>query len=147
MKYDNIVEDLKNRIYHPLYFLSGEEPYFIDKISKIIENTVLAESEKDFNEVKRLQVKWDNIPVSNINELEYINGKIFANIWMTDYIAIICPKTGAITNILDLQDLNKDQKSGREDVLNGIAYDMAGDRLFVTGKRWPFIYEIAIIPR
>ncbi len=51
MKYDNIVEDLKNRIYHPLYFLSGEEPYFIDKISKIIENTVLAESEKDFNQV------------------------------------------------------------------------------------------------
>jgi len=100
-----------------------------------------------FNEIKRLQVKLDNAPVNNINELEYINGKIFANIWMKDYIAVICPGTGTITNIIDLQGLYKEQKNSGEDVLNGIAYDIVNDRLFVTGKLWPFIYEIEIIPQ
>ena len=85
-------------------------------------------------------------PVDQLNELEYIDGEIYANLYQTDRIARIAPKTGKILGWIDLTGLlsTKDRK-GTEDVLNGIAYDEAGKRLFVTGKLWPKLFEIEIV--
>jgi glutaminyl-peptide cyclotransferase len=98
-------------------------------------------------EISRLQVLDGGTPVVHINELEYVKGEIFANVWQTDRIARISPKTGLVTGWIDLKGLlsAKDQAQG-VDVLNGIAYDAAGDRLFVTGKLWPKVFEIRIAP-
>ncbi len=85
--------------------------------------------------------------VSRLNELEYINGKIYANIWKTDKIAIIDPEDGVVTCYLDLSGLSSSMKSENEPgVLNGIMYDPEGDRLFVTGKLWPSLFEIKTVP-
>lgn len=85
-------------------------------------------------------------PITQLNELEYIDGEIYANIYQTDRIARIEPKTGKILGWIDLSGLlpAKD-RTGDEDVLNGIAYDEAGKRLFVTGKMWPKLFEIEIV--
>jgi glutamine cyclotransferase len=85
-------------------------------------------------------------PVPNINELEYINGYIYANQWETAYILKIDPVTGKVVGRLNLETLQKEASSLRPgaDVLNGIAYDSATNKILVTGKRWPFIYEIKI---
>ena len=85
-------------------------------------------------------------PVDKLNELEYIDGEIYANIWQTDRIVKIDPKSGKILGWIDLTGLLKTKdRSGEEDVLNGIAYDEAGKRLFVTGKMWPKLFEIEIV--
>ncbi len=99
-----------------------------------------------FTEVRRVQVHVQGSPVRLLNELEYINGQIYANIWGTDYIAIISPHSGEVTGWINLKGLM--EETGRErpdDVLNGIAYDQVGDRLFVTGKRWPRLFEIELV--
>jgi glutamine cyclotransferase len=85
-------------------------------------------------------------PIDQLNELEYIDGEIYANVYQTDRIARIEPKTGNILGWIDLTGLlaPKD-RTGEEDVLNGIAYDEAGKRLFVTGKMWPKLFEIKIV--
>lgn len=100
-----------------------------------------------FIPVRRLSVQSNHHPVSYLNELEFINGRIFANVWTTNRIAIIDPTTGQVTAWLDLTGLldPKTHPSHTVDVLNGIAYDEGGDRLFVTGKLWPYIFEIEII--
>ena len=86
-------------------------------------------------------------PVDQLNELEYIAGEIYANIWQTDRIARIDPKTGKILGWIDLSGLLKTkERTGEEDVLNGIAYDEVGKRLFVTGKMWPKLFEIELVP-
>ncbi|NLW55741.1 MAG: glutaminyl-peptide cyclotransferase [Firmicutes bacterium] len=97
--------------------------------------------------VKRILVTSHNRPVANLNELEYIKGQIFANIWQTDQIAIIDPDSGQVTGWLDLTGLLDPQtnKGQTVDVLNGIAYDPDGDRIFVTGKFWPRLFEIQVI--
>lgn len=85
-------------------------------------------------------------PVDKLNELEYIDGEIYANIWQTDRIVRIDPKSGKILGWIDLTGLLKTKdRSGEEDVLNGIAYDEVGKRLFVTGKMWPKLFEIEIV--
>ena len=81
-----------------------------------------------------------------LNELEYINGEIYANIWRSDMIARIDPTSGEVLGWIDLAGLLGDDATGSEDVLNGIAYDSEGDRLFVTGKLWPKLYEIVLVP-
>ncbi len=81
--------------------------------------------------------------VVRLNELEYVNGEIFANIWFTDRIARINPQTGAVNGWIDLAGLLSPQDSSA-DVLNGIAYDAATNRLFVTGKLWPKLFEIRL---
>jgi glutamine cyclotransferase len=90
----------------------------------------------------------DNIgPVTELNELEYIKGKVYANIWLQEKIAIINPQTGQVEGWIDLsgiQDVAASQDPNN--VLNGIAYDAKGDRLFVTGKRWSQLFEIKLIP-
>ncbi|MFW6308826.1 MAG: glutaminyl-peptide cyclotransferase [bacterium] len=96
---------------------------------------------------KEITVTLDNEPVNNINELEYIKGKIFANIWQEDHLIIIEPRTGKVTGIVDLADIiNPENYNHNLNVLNGIAYDEENDRLFVTGKLWPLIFEIDIKP-
>ena len=80
-----------------------------------------------------------------LNELEFIKGEVFANVWLTDRIAIISPETGRVNAWVDLKGLRGPaEKSGGDDVLNGIAYDEKGDRLFVTGKNWSRLYEIRV---
>jgi glutaminyl-peptide cyclotransferase len=95
-----------------------------------------------------IQVKDKGIPVVNINELEYVNGRIYANIWMTDKIAIINPADGNVESWIDLTGLLPPSANPvAVDVLNGIAYDPAGKRLFVTGKLWPLLFEIELVPK
>ncbi len=98
-----------------------------------------------FEEVKRISVSDQNEPVENLNELEYINGEIFANVWMSDRIARISPQTGQVVGWIDLSGLRNPSLATNQDaVLNGIAYDIENDRLFVTGKLWPELFEITI---
>ena len=97
-------------------------------------------------ETGRLRVTDEGRPVARLNELEWVNGEIFANIWETDRIARINPRTGQVTGWIDLTGLlPPEQRAGRQvDVLNGIAWD--GRRLFVTGKLWPRLYQIELTP-
>ena len=92
-------------------------------------------------------VKDHGSAVTQLNELEYVRGEIYANVWHTDRIARISPVNGRVLGWIDLSGLlPADQRSDPEAVLNGIAWDAAHDRLFVTGKLWPKLYEIKIIP-
>jgi glutamine cyclotransferase len=96
-------------------------------------------------ELRRVTVKDHGAPVKELNELEYIHGQIYANIWYSDRIARISPQTGAVLGWIDLSGLlPANLRSSQEAVLNGIAYDAAHDRLFVTGKLWPRLYEIRV---
>jgi glutaminyl-peptide cyclotransferase len=100
-----------------------------------------------FREVRRITVKDNGKPVTELNELEYIHGEIYANVWHADRIARISPATGRVLGWINLKDLMpRSQLSDDEAVLNGIAYDAVHDRLFVTGKLWPKIFEIALVP-
>ena len=86
-------------------------------------------------------------PVSKLNELEYIRGEVYANVWRTDRIARIDPQTGHVVGWIDLSGLlPPEDRLQPVDVLNGIAYDAERDRLFVTGKLWPQIFEIQLVP-
>jgi glutamine cyclotransferase len=100
-----------------------------------------------FAEMKRIKVTAAGAPLRNLNELEYVNGEIFANIWQTDYVARIAPATGRVTGYIDLRGLLTPSERARTDVLNGIAYDAAQDRLFVTGKLWPKLFEIKLVAK
>ena len=101
---------------------------------------------KTLAETGRLDVTLNGRPLPMINELEWVKGEVLANIWQTNYIARIDPKTGKVTGIVDLSPLMQQElaKGARIDVLNGIAYDAVHDRLFVTGKLWPDLYEIKL---
>lgn len=86
-------------------------------------------------------------PIVWLNELEYVDGQIYANVWQTDRIAIIDPDSGQVSGWIDLSGLlDPEELSQPVDVLNGIAYDDEADRLFVTGKLWPTLFEIRLIP-
>lgn len=101
-----------------------------------------------FKEQGRLRVMANGVPVKGLNELEYIEGKIYSNVWPTNWIVIISPDTGKVTGCINLHGIlrKSDGQVGHEvDVLNGIAYDEANGRLFVTGKLWPKIFEIKIL--
>jgi glutamine cyclotransferase len=100
-----------------------------------------------FEVLFEIQVYDANVEVSQLNELEYIQGEIYANVWDTDRIVKISPKTGQVLGWIDLQNLlpAEDREQG-VDVLNGIAYDKEQNRLFVTGKLWPKLFEIELVP-
>jgi glutaminyl-peptide cyclotransferase len=100
-----------------------------------------------FKETGRVTVRDAQGPVEELNELEYVKGEIFANVWRTERIARISPKDGHVTGWIDLSGLLTPAERAGTDVLNGIAYDAAGDRLFVTGKLWPRVIEIKLVPR
>ena len=108
--------------------------YFLDPVS--------------FEQIGILNVYAEDGPVSKLNELEYVEGEIFANQWGSDRIARIDPKSGRVTGWIELSGLLTDEdKKNKVDVLNGIAYDPREDRLFVTGKLWPKIFEIKPVPK
>ena len=100
---------------------------------------------KSFAETSRIEVYNHEGPVNQLNELEYIDGKIYANVYLTNLVVIINPKTGMIEGEVDLSNLlNQNDKHRNIDVLNGIAWDKQNSRLFVTGKNWPKLFEIVI---
>ena len=105
-----------------LYFLDPETFQIIDQIEVIYEE-----------------------PVTRLNELEYIGERVYANIWMTEKIAIVNPETGQVTGWINLEGL-KAAEHPNANVLNGIAYDKNSERLFVTGKLWSNLYEIELVP-
>lgn len=100
-----------------------------------------------FAETRRLEVRDRGVPVKNLNELEFVKGEIYANVWMTPSIARISPRDGTVLGWIDCTDLYRiaGRRQG-EAVLNGIAYDADRDRLFVTGKFWPRLFEIEVTP-
>lgn len=98
-------------------------------------------------ERRRIPVTCNGRPVRNLNELEWVGGEIYANVWQTALIVRINPKTGAVVGVIDVSALARQSGAGvTADVPNGIAYDAAGDRLFVTGKFWPTLYQIRLAP-
>jgi len=99
-----------------------------------------------FQTIGQVEV-YDEEPVDFLNELEYIHGKVYANIWKQDKIAIINPQTGQVTGWIDLTGINDSENQNTYNMLNGIAYDPNGDRLFVTGKMWSKLYEIELVPK
>jgi glutaminyl-peptide cyclotransferase len=98
-------------------------------------------------EKRRITVRDRGQPVLNLNELEWVRGEIYANIWQTDRIARISPADGRVLGWIDLRGiLSAADRTEQVDVLNGIAYDVLGNRLFVTGKLWPKLFEIKLVP-
>jgi glutamine cyclotransferase len=108
--------------------------------------TLIFLDSETFEKVGQVEVH-DTAPVTQINELEYINGKVYANIWKEEKIAIINPQTGQVEGWIDLSGIQDLENQDVDNVLNGIAYDAEGNRLFVTGKMWPHLFEIKLIPR
>ena len=104
---------------------------------------------ESLRELRRLTVTADGRPVKNLNELEWVKGEILANVWLTNRIARIDPATGKVKGWIDLTGMMDPAALGGDPdaVANGIAYDAAHDRLFVTGKLWPKLFEIRIVPR
>lgn len=102
---------------------------------------------KTLKVVRKIRVTAEGQPVANLNELEWVKGEILANVWQTNAIARIDPKSGVVRGWIDLSALPEARSRRDQDaVLNGIAYDKAKDRLFVTGKNWPHLYEIKLTP-
>jgi glutaminyl-peptide cyclotransferase len=99
-------------------------------------------------ETGRITVTYEGKPVRNVNELEWVKGRIYANVWQTNMMIFIDPASGEITGMVNLAGLlsASDPLTGPDSVLNGIAYDAAHDRLFVTGKNWPKLFEIRVLP-
>ena len=94
---------------------------------------------------RALQVSLDGAPLDRLNELEYIRGEIYANIWYKDLIARIDPASGEVVGVIDCGSLRDGEGApAPNDVLNGIAYDARGDRLYLTGKKWPWVYEVSL---
>ena len=103
---------------------------------------------KTLTETRRVLVTDAGIIVRELNELEWVDGEIYANVWQTNFIARISPSNGRVLGWIDLTGLlSPEEQRGGAEVLNGIAYDTAGKRLFVTGKLWPKIFEIGIVDR
>jgi glutaminyl-peptide cyclotransferase len=94
---------------------------------------------------REIEVRADGVPLARLNELEYVDGEIWANIWYDDRIARIDPADGKVRGFIDLGALYPQSARSSEAVLNGIAYDAAAKRLFVTGKNWPQLYEIEVV--
>lgn len=108
-------------------------------------STLLYLDPENFQPVGHLNVTWNGRAQDNLNELEYIEGEIWANVWQQDYILRIDPKTGSVKSYLDMKKLLPPPlRTGNENVLNGIAYDPETKRIFVSGKLWPRIFEIRL---
>jgi glutamine cyclotransferase len=142
--YEKSTFNLKNKIYY------GTEGWGLttidDRIVMSDGTNILYFFEPDmFTVVSRIEVYDNEKKVDQLNELEYINGEIWANIWMTDLIARIDPVSGKVIAYIDMKGiLPESERKADTDVLNGIAYDEPGNRVFVTGKKWPKLYEIRL---
>lgn len=101
-----------------------------------------------FKQIRTLEVHDKETPVWGLNELEYINGQIYANLWPSDNIVRIDPSTGRIVGWIDMSGLlTEEERSDEVDVLNGIAYNPENNHLYITGKFWPKLFEINLIPK
>jgi glutamine cyclotransferase len=120
----------------------GEELIMSDGSS-----TLFRRDPETFEEVGRFAVREVERPVNLLNELEYIDDQIWANIWQTDQIVMIDPSSGQVVGRVDFTGLLSSEEAASADVLNGIAYDEENDRIFVTGKLWPTLFEIKLKPR
>jgi len=100
-----------------------------------------------FKELRRVTVRDGGQAIDQLNELEFVRGEVWANVWHTNRIARIAPRTGRVVGWIDLSGLMGMYRLDAEAVLNGIAYDQASQRLFVTGKLWPKLFEIQVVPR
>jgi glutamine cyclotransferase len=120
----------------------GEKLYLDDST-----NRIWFLDKNTYAQIGYIDVYDDKGPVNQINELEYIDGKIYANIYMTDIIIVIDPKTGVVLQKIDFSSLypDKNKNNPHAEVMNGIAWDAAGKRLFVTGKKWDKLFEIKLI--
>ncbi|MEO0882928.1 MAG: glutaminyl-peptide cyclotransferase [Pseudomonadota bacterium] len=100
-----------------------------------------------FAQTGQLQITYAGTPLPRLNELEWINGRIWANVWQTDRIVMIDPVSGAVTSQIDLTDLHPAEVRAKplDDVLNGIAYDSETGQIFVTGKNWSKLFEIRLV--
>lgn len=121
----------------------GQQVYMSDGSAEIrVWDPVTLQEKRSFT------VRDQGRPVLFLNELEYVHGELFANVWQTDRVARISPRDGRVVGWIDLSGLlATDDRAEPVDVLNGIAYDVLGDRLFVTGKLWPKLFQIKIIPK
>jgi glutamine cyclotransferase len=102
---------------------------------------------QNFQNTGLIEVRDGTVPVINLNELEYINGNIYANVWLTNRIAVIDPQSGQVKAWIDLTGIEETASSDANNVLNGIAYDSENNHLFVTGKEWPRVFEITLVPQ
>jgi len=100
-----------------------------------------------FAEDHRITVLKNGEPLERLNELECVKGEVFANIWQTDWVARIDPATGNVVGMIDFSFLLPAADKAGANVLNGIAYDPSGDRLFITGKNWPKLFEVKLIKK
>lgn len=108
-------------------------------------NNIYFLNNETFQKEKTIEVYSNSGAVSQLNELEYIDGKVYANVWQTNKIVVINPQTGVVEAEIDLTDLYPEEtRNSNADVLNGIAWDAAGKRLFVTGKKWDKLFEIRV---
>jgi glutamine cyclotransferase len=120
----------------------GKKLYMDDKT-----NRVFFLDRDTYRQTGYIDVYDDKGAVNEINELEYIDGKLYANIWKTNNIIVIDPKTGAVLEKIDLTSLYpEDIRIPNADILNGIAYDAATKRIFITGKKWPHLYQVEFSP-
>ena len=143
--YDKDTFELKKRFSYPTegWGITHNEKYLIISDGT---STLRLLDPKTFQEVDRIDVRKGGVPIDKLNELEYVQGKIYANVYRKDYIVIIDPQTGNADGRIELKGLlYPDDKNRPVDVLNGIAYDAKNDRLFVTGKLWPKLFEIDLV--
>jgi len=101
----------------------------------------------NYHQTGFIDVYDDKGPINNLNELEYIDGKLYANVWQTNTIVVIDPKTGAVLQRIDLSSLYPEPRARPAEVLNGIAYDAAGKRTFITGKKWQHLYQVEFVKK
>lgn len=140
------VYDLKTFEQKKTFFLPGEGWGITHDGTSLIVSDGTADlrflDPQSLQETKRISVTEDDVPLDKLNELEFINGEIWANVWYSNFIVRIDPVSGKVISKVDLGTLY--QQKQRDDVLNGIAWDSENKRLFVTGKLWPNLYEIKV---
>ena len=149
------------RVYR--YDLSGKEPLLVESLRNDREGWGLTtngqhliasdgsafltfRSIKGFSVEQTIEVRFQGKAIDRLNELEWIDGKIWANIWMTPFIVVVDPATGDVTSVIDCRNLVEDARASNPDidVLNGIAWDATNRELYLTGKLWPWIYKVAL---
>ena len=103
-------------------------------------------SAKDFSVQKTIEVQFQGKAIDRLNELEWIDGKIWANVWKTPFIVVVDAETGEVTSVIDCRSLVEDARVSRPDidVLNGIAWDTSNRELYLTGKLWPWVYRVVL---
>jgi glutamine cyclotransferase len=145
-------------VYDPATFeLTGEFPYQMEGWGLTYDGTslILSDGSADlffldpvtYQVTRQQRVTLDGRPLQRLNELEWIKGEVWANVWKTDVIVRIDPESGEVVGVLDMTGLPSllgTTPRDDDDVLNGIAYDAEGDRTFVSGKRWPLVFEIRV---